>query len=286
METDKCKICGSKSLTIFAHTARCNECEVLLYYPYPRDDGESLIDSEGKEWLRKRILSWYTRSSYYNHTNFTNMLRFCIDESHKWKNLRILDYGGGGGQFSLICKSHFPECQVFITDINDESLLNEWKCYNNQILFKDFDNDNTKFDFIFLNDVFEHVSDSVFVLNQLSRELRDGGKICIDTPKQFWIYPVSKLISKSLYTKVLKGTVCIEHLQIWSKKSFELVVRKCGLEISKYVEMSEYTMPATFYMSNMEIRNPLLRLAGIIFYNNAKWLAKNKIICVLSPVEA
>ena len=286
METDKCKICGSKSLTIFAHTARCNECEVLLYYPYPRDDGVLVSDGEGKWWPKNRVLRWYSRSSFYNHTNFTNILRFSIDESYKGKNLRILDYGGGGGQFSLICKSHFPECQIFITDINDEALLDEWKCYNNQIPFKDFDNNNTKFDFIFLNDVFEHVSDPVFVLNQLLRKLKDGGKICIDTPKQFWIYPVSKLISKSLYAKVLKGTVSEAHHQIWSKKSFELVIRKCGLIISKYVETSEYTMPAEFYMDNMGIKNPLIRLAGRIFYRNAMWLAKNKIMCVLSSARA
>lgn len=205
-----------------------------------------------------------------------------MDESYKWKKIRILDYGGAGGQFSLICKSHFPECQVYITDINDEFLLDEWKCYNKQILFKDFDKDETQFDFIFLKDVFEHINEPVFVLNQLSKKLKDDGKICVDTPKQFWIYPVSKLISKSLYTKVLKGTVNKSHLQVWSRKSFELVVRKCGLKIIKYAEKSEFTMPATFYMSNMGIRNPLIRMVGNIFYRNAKWLAKNKIVCVLS----
>ncbi|MFX0202506.1 MAG: class I SAM-dependent methyltransferase [Candidatus Hodarchaeota archaeon] len=302
METDKCKICGSNSLTIFAHTARCSQCEVLLYYPYPEKEGllrddlslSSLSPTEEEKrilnkvlsWhIRNKALSWYGRSSFYNHTNFTNMLRFCIDESYTWKNIDILDYGGFGGQFSLICKSHFPQCQVFITDINDESLLDEWKCYNNQILFKDFDNDNTNFDFIFLNNVLEHISDPVFVLNQLSSKLKDGGKICIDTPKKFWIYPLSKLISKTLYTKVLKGTVNKSHLQVWSRKSFELVVRKCGLRIIKYAEKSEYTMPTTFYMSNMGIKNPLIRLAGRIFYSNAKWLAKNKIVCVLSLAQ-
>ncbi len=108
----------------------------------------------------------------------------------------------------------------------------------------------------------------------------------IDTPKQFWIYPVAKFISKSIYTKVLRGTVSTAHLQIWSKKSFEMVVRESGLIIKKYEETSEYTMPANFYMHNMSIKNPILKIAGHIFYINAKWLAKNKIVCVLSNKSA
>jgi 2-polyprenyl-3-methyl-5-hydroxy-6-metoxy-1,4-benzoquinol methylase len=141
--------------------------------------------------------------------------------------------------------------------------------------------DDTKFDFIFLNDVFEHVSDPGLVLKKLSIKLKTDGKLFIDTPKQFWIYPFTKLVSKSLYTKVLIGTISTAHLQIWSKKSFELVVRESELKIRKYEESSEYTMPANFYMKNMGITNPILKLAGRAFYGSAAWIAKNKIVCVL-----
>ena len=228
------------------------------------------------------MLSWYSRSSFYNHVNFTNMIRFVMDESCKGNQLDILDYGGGGGQFSLVCKSHFPEATVYITDISDESLLNEWAALNNQIPFKDFSNDCKKFDFIFMNDVFEHVSDPVFVLKQMASKLKSNGKIFIDTPKQFWIYPFTKLLSRSLYTKVLRGTVSLNHLQIWSKKSFDFVVNESGLRITKYEEVSEYTMPADHYLDAMDVKNPIMRLAGRVFYGNAKLLAKNKILCVLS----
>lgn len=267
---------------VFAHTAKCNKCGVLLYYPYPEDDKSLVANGEGKVWPREMVLNWYSESSFHNHSNFTNMIRFSMDKSFKGKKLDILDYGGGGGQFALVCKSHFPESNIFITDISDESLLEEWAVLNTQIPFKNFGQDDRKFDVIFLNDVFEHVSDPVFVLKQLSGKLKSGGKLFIDTPKQFWIYPVAKLLSKSLYTKVLRGTVSIFHLQIWSKNSFELVVKESGLKICKYKESSEYTMPAGFYMRNMGISNPILKLAGRVFYANAKWLAKNKIVAVLT----
>ena len=122
----------------------------------------------------------------------------------------------------------------------------------------------------------EHSIGCGAVARVLAGKLKMGGKVFIDTPKQFWIYPFAKLVSRALYTKMIKGTVSTAHLQIWSKKSFEMVVSESGLSINKYEELSEYTMPSEFYMNNMGITNPLLRLAGRLFYGNAKWLAKNK----------
>jgi len=281
-----CKICGSSSLTIYAHTAKCGECGVLLYWPYPKNDNDLVQEGVGKKWSRESTFEWYSRSSFYNHSNFTNMLRFTMDESFKGRKLDILDYGGGGGQFALVCRSHFPEATVYITDISDDSLLDEWKSLNVQIPFSGFAGDTRKFDLIFLNDVFEHVSDPLQVLQQLSGKLKAGGLIFIDTPKQFWIYPVARLLSGALYAKILRGTVSTAHLQIWSKRSFELIADKCNLSIARYVEESEYTMPADFYMHNMGIKNPLIRLAGSLFYRNAKYLAKNKIMSVLSARRA
>lgn len=277
-----CKICQGTELDVYAHTARCRTCGVLLFWPYPKSDDTLISDGEGKSWPREDALRWYSDSSFLNHENFTQMLRFTIDESRKHEKLAILDYGGGGGQFALVCRSHFPEAVNYITDISDEALLDEWRPMNVQIPFADFAGDETKFDFIFLNDVFEHVSDPLGVLKQLTAKLKQGGQIFIDTPKQFWLYPVSKALSGSLYTKVLKGTVSTYHLQIWSKAAFERVVGESGLRVAKYDETSEYTMPAAFYLKNMGITNPLIKLCGSVFYKNAKYLAKNKIVCVLS----
>jgi len=278
----RCKICQSADLEIFEHTARCRVCEVLLYWPYPKSDDAMMAEGEKKAWPVVNALEWYSESSFLNHANFTQMLRFAADENLRGRKLDILDFGGGGGQFALVCKSHFPEASVYITDIFDESLLDEWRPMNTQIPFAEFAEDQTKFDIIFLNDVFEHVSDPTSVLKQLADKLKPNGRIFIDTPKQFWLYPAIKFTSKSLYTKILRGTISIYHLQIWSRKAFEMVVAASGLGIEKYQETSEYTMPASFYLRNMGITNPVVRLAGSLFYRNAKYLAKNKIMCVLS----
>jgi len=242
---------------------------------------ELIASGEGKAFSKQEALWWYSNSSFLNHLNFTEMLRFTMDKSYLNKAIDILDFGGGGGQFALVCKSHYPQASIYITDISDEALLEQWKCSNIQIPFNNFSNDKRKFDVIFLNDVFEHLSDPLITLQLLGDKLKENGKIFIDTPKQFWIYPLTKIISSELYKKVLRGTVSTAHLQIWTRSSFNFVIRQSGLTKVKYLESSEYTMPPDFYMVNMGITNPILKIIGRMFYKSAKYLAKNKILCVL-----
>ena len=274
-----CKICDSPKIQIFRHTAKCKNCGVLLYYPYPKDD-EGIINS-GEVKSFGDSFSWYAKSSFLNHKNFTKMIRYTIDKSYTERTFNILDFGGGGGQFALVCKSHFPRSNVYITDIDDSALLEEWKQYNIQISHSDFLNDITKFDFIFMNDVFEHLSNPEDILAILSDKLKTNGKIFIDTPRQFLIYPITKLLSKDLYTKVLKGTVSAAHLQIWSKTSFKKCITNSNLSISKYSEIAEFTMNPDFYMKNMGINSPFIKKLGRIFYQLTLKVLKNKILSVL-----
>jgi hypothetical protein len=115
----------------------------------------------------------------------------------------------------------------------------------------------------------------------LAGKLKPQGRIFIDTPKQFWLYPMTRILAPSLHRKLLRGTVGGTHLQIWSKRSFDMTIKASGLRIAKYREISEYTLPAEVYLHNMGVRNPLLVFAGRLFHRNAKWLARNKIVCVL-----
>ena len=274
-----CKICNSSKLEIFRHTAKCKNCGVLLYYPYPKND-EQIINS-GEVKPSGVDFSWYAKSSFLNHNNFTKMLRFTVDQSYTDKAFNVLDFGGGGGQFALVCKSHFPRSNVYITDIDDNALLDEWKQNNIQIPYLDFLNDSTKFDFIFMNDVFEHVSDPEKILGVLSNKLKMNGKIFIDTPRQFWIYGITKLLSKNLYSKVLKGTVSLAHLQIWSETSFLKCISDSNLCVNKYTEIGEFTMEPEYYLNNMGIKSNFMRKLGKIFYKLTLKFLKNKILSVL-----
>ena len=268
-------------MSFYAHTATCLCCGTLLFWPSQKPGAAGECEGEWDKWKRDTVLEWYLQSSFYNHANFTRMVLFVMGESYKRCPINILDYGGGGGQFALVCKSLFPQASIYTTDISDESLLDEWKPVNRQIPFRSFATDRTIFDVIFLNDVLEHVTDPIRVLKQLKDKLRTQGVIFIDTPKQFWLYPLTRLLSGSLHRKLLESTVHASHLQIWTSTSFLQALQRAGLRLTKYAETSEFTMPADFYLDNMDIQQPVVRWLGRVFCRLAKVIAKNKIMAVV-----
>lgn len=286
MQTDACKICGSRDLSIHAHTARCRACGALLYYPYPTQDDLPHLDAvnRGKAW--NDWTEWYYAAAPRNHTNFTEMLRFATPGWPTSFTGDFLDYGGGGGQFAVVVASHFPNVTTWLTDIDPTSVLEQWRPYNRVIPFDSFPEDTTRFDAIFLNDVYEHVSSPREVLELLVPKLKPNGVIFIDTPRTFWLYPLLRTVNPRLYTKLCRGTVSRSHLQIWTRRAFETVVSQTGLRVDRYHECSEFTMPPEFYLKNMGITNPLVRAVGRTFYRSARVLARNKIMAVLRPASA
>jgi len=251
------------------------ECGVLLFYPYP--EKKALVEYPDQDSAYK----WYSRASNSNYDIFRHAINFTVTDEDRNKTISLLDFGGGGGQFALPCKFFMPKCTVYIVDVSDVALLNGWQSMYCQIKFYDFERDQTKFDYIFLNDVFEHLTDPLSTLKTLKEKLTEGGKIFIDTPRQFWIYPISKLFSKILYKKVLRGTVSEAHLQIWSFKSFRKIIRDSGLEIEKYNEAYEMTMDPEFYLKNMGFDNKITKAIVQVIFRLLKVFIRNKIFCVL-----
>ena len=280
-----CKICGKQNLKIFAHTASCNNCGVLLNFPYvePREIDyldKSLSTSEYMD-VQRGSLKWHIRSGNRNHYNFTAMTAFCDEYLSRESELDILDYGGGGGQFALIFKSMYPNAKCKLVDMNDYRLLEAYASINDQIKFSEFEDNAAKFDFIFLNDVFEHLTLPRETLEMLRGKLKRNGKIFIDTPCTFWLYPITKFFSKSIHKKLLIGTVDYDHQQIWNTKSFNMIIQQAEFSAIKYKRLSEYTQPPEFYLDNMGIRNPFLRFLGKTFVFLAPLIARNKIMAVL-----
>ncbi len=272
---DKCKICNSLLNEFVDHTAKCSICGVLLYFPYPdKNQLESVFLNEEQNY------EWYANSFTRKLNGFRDIITFVIEGTDQ-NEYRVLDYGGASGQFALIFKTFFPKSEVYITDINDNSLFEEYKSLNNQIKFNDFENDQTKFDIIFLNDVYEHVEDPLYLISVLEKKLNKNGKIFIDTPRQFWIYPLFRKINSYIYKKILRGTVSAAHLQIWTNYSFKLSLKNTDLKIFKKKYYTELTQDPDYYIRGMNINNKIIKsilvfLAGLMLFT-----FRNKIFAVL-----
>lgn len=282
-----CKICGSPHLEVFAETATCGQCGVLLCFPYPEVREQAVLDNpqtsaEARAAMQAASMEWQLNSGDRNHHNFTRMATFALDETDRRRPLDLLDFGGGGGQFALVAKSLFPLASVSIVDLRNDRLLNAYQPMNEQIRFEHFDSDTRLFDVIFMNDVFEHVSDPLGVLKTLKAKLKPGGRIFIDTPCTFWLYPLTRLISRSVHTKLLRGTVNYDHQQIWTKTAFHTVAERAGMTVSRFVRLSEFTQPARFYMDSMKVTSPFTRVAGHVFFRLAPYIARNKIMAILT----
>lgn len=275
-----CKICGSAELAHRTHTARCGNCGVLLFFPYPSE--QDLKRKLSDEKIQAEYVEWYERASFRSHKNFTTVLEFTVPPERAREPLQILDFGGGGGQFALVALSHLPHAEVSIVDASDAALLEDWKSFNRQISFADFPSDATRFDYIFMNDVFEHLSDPVEVLRSLRDKLAPDGRIFIDTPRQFWLYPALRLLPiRSLYDKLLIGTVSKAHLQIWSDRAFDRAISDAGCTAEKRKIEAALTMDADFYLERMGIRSGPLLMLGRLLHAVGRIVLRNKILCVL-----
>ena len=276
---DACKICGSRDLRVEFHTARCRDCGVLLFYPYP--DEPAPPSASERDAVRSEYDAWYAETAWRNHGNFTAMLRYALGDREPMEALRVLDYGGGGGQFAVVVKSHFPNAQVWLTDLADDAVLPQWKPLNHVIPFQVFEDDGTTFDAIFLNDVYEHVSNPEAVLRLMTSKLAPGGRIFIDTPRIFWLYDFLRVAAPPVYKKLCEGTVTHAHLQIWSERAFRNVAYRCGLFIARYRTLTEFTQGSTYYLRKMRIDSWLMLALGRLFYVFAPVIANNKIMAVL-----
>ena len=274
-ELDICKICGINLTEFKDHTAKCKNCGVLLYFPYPNND-----QIESVKLSIKQNYEWYENSFIRKINGFRDIIAYSIQDRSK-KDYKILDYGGASGQFALIFKSVFPQAEVYIVDINDEALFVEYESLNTQIKFKDFENDINKFDIIFLNDVYEHVDNPVSLIKMLEKKIDLDGSIFIDTPRQFWIYPFFKIFNDYLYRKILRGTVSGAHLQIWTNDSFRESLKYSNLKIIKNKYYTELTQDPEYYVKGMTIKNFYLKKIILFFVNILLFTFRNKIFAIL-----
>lgn len=95
----------------------------------------------------------------------------------------VLDIGCWGGERVLKLGN---KCDIYGFDINPSRFNLAPKSIRDRLIFGDVTKKipfKNKFDWVFCTEVLEHVSDDEVALKNISKSLKDGGKLILSTPK-------------------------------------------------------------------------------------------------------
>lgn len=189
--------------------------------------------------LESKDETWFTYAAGDAVINFVNC-------RYPLKNTHILDYGTGKG-FLLKHLLKIKNTTVSVCDTSTESLHNIDKNYGGVILKQALIDklpsslpDNF-FDFVFLLEVVEHLSDNYLeeTLKEINRVLKPNGKLIITTPNNE-ILESSMMICPDCACKYHRW----QHLRSWNRKS-----------LSEFVEKYKFTTNGIWETDIMQYKN-------------------------------
>lgn len=137
------------------------------------------------------------------------------------KHKKILDYGCANGFFLDFLVEHgcFKK-DLYGFDIA-EDLLHEVINKGYTII----SNEKGFFDLIFLWDVLEHISDPDKIFKKLTRLLKKGGMVVVQTPRVG--------ILSELFGSLWEHLLVFEHVVLYSRESLKMVFRKYGFVLKQ-----------------------------------------------------
>ena len=131
--------------------AECNDCHFIYLTQILSDVGMGQLYND---WLDKNLLKEYYSKLEYN-TYEETMLSLLKKSYRKNEKINLIDFGAGYGNFcSIAIKLKFT---TYAFDLSDDK--NEHLDSMGVTIINNLDKYNTFFDFIYVNQVFEHVAD-------------------------------------------------------------------------------------------------------------------------------
>jgi len=241
---NKCRICGNDNNTeeliipemMFGTKEeftyfRCSKCDCLQIKTIPENLGD------------------YYRDDYYSYAKIQNVN---VNEHVQKQPGSILDVGCGSGKYlwelALQGYTDLTGCDPFIEE--DIFYENGIKIYKKSIHEME-----GKYDLIFLNDSYEHVTDPHEVMDSIHRLLKDDGIARIQVP----VFPN---IAFELYNTFWYQLDAPRHIIIHSVKSLMHVATQHGLEIvnskwnsndTQFVRSFLYSKGISFYEQTPDI---------------------------------
>lgn len=157
-------------------------------------------------------------------------------------NKTILDFGCGQGDFLKLSSDYTKEsCGVELHNGNRE-YLNELgiKVYKKIDEFK-----SQKFDIIFLNHVFEHLTSPIEIISSIKKFMHEDSLLIIEVP-----HANDFLISKINNSRFKDFSFWSEHIILHTEKSMNIIFESCNYKAEKFEFFQRYPISNHFYWMN------------------------------------
>jgi len=214
--------------------AECNNCHFLYLTEVLSDTGMDLLYNE---WLDKEQLRKYYANMPYNI--YEELMLSVIKKKFRNKRkLNVMDFGAGYGNFCFISTKLGISTYAFdlSTDKNEHMENRGVAIINNLENFHGF------FNFIYVNQVAEHVSNPLGMLSNLRECLADDGIMYVATPD-------CKNAKKELKENGLSGDLFKwisphQHINAFTNKTLRLLGQKAGLQPLSAADFLTWLNPA------------------------------------------
>ncbi len=237
---------------------KCNDCKVIFTSPLPSDDllldyyQGFLFNKPEKFEIRKQI------------ENRKRELKKLFSFNLEFQNKNFLDYGGGtGSAYKAACDLNL---KAYYHDLDEQAKLfvKEQFGLKNEFIIDNINAAYIKFDYIFSDNVIEHLKNPIEYINDMRKTLNDNGIIIIKTPhgsntESFFIplVTIKGYFLRSLkYNSVLNSIKSYfirfwhcdppRHLFSFSKTNLKIMALKAGFTESE-IEVFYYDIPFLEY---------------------------------------
>lgn len=259
-ENIQCSICASTATQSIIDWSNytineCNHCNLLYCSPMPT---EAMLQDYYQGFLynipHKRDIAEQTRKRIAELSNL-----FTISKEKKF-----LDNGGGTGSAYKAAKELGLTTYYFDLDKEAEAFVVKEHGLTKEFIINEVNSSPVRFDYIFSDNVIEHLLNPIEYVKEMHAVLNEGGEIVIKTPHgkntEAYFHPVISIrgyllrakkynsITKSLKSYFKRFWHCDppRHLYSFSEKNLRLIAKKADFNDSE-IEILHYNIPLFKY---------------------------------------
>ena len=255
-----CRVCNNADVTFLCSTDNEHSYSRVLNHYKCNNCGSVFVGNKVKS--EELVVAYGTltndnQNNYYKEIEIENTKKMNTAivhlEASIEKKSEIIDIGTGNGLFlKLLNKAGY-------TNISGHEIkgldLSKIKKYAKQI-HQDFDYSSIpsrKFDAATMLDVLEHVLDPQFLINSVSRILKEDGIIYFHTPvvtrSDIFMHFLLKLpLIRNVAVIWQRGRTSIFHLENYTKKSINILLDQAGFNQVKIILTNELSWPVKRYV--------------------------------------